>query len=98
MCVLAEVAQMLEMMARKSFHGDLYLSLAEQHLSRNEWGLARIALEQALRKGSLIRPDRAERLREEIGDRLGTALPADSAGACASLNSHAPAYSNQRRL
>ena len=70
---------MLELAARKSFHGDLFLNLAEQYLSQNEWGLARIALEEGIRKGSFTGPNRAEQLREEISRRLGTAVPVDPA-------------------
>lgn len=53
---------MLDLVARKSNKGDLYLNLAKSHLRRHEWGLARLAIEEALSKGHLSDPTQAKHL------------------------------------
>ncbi len=59
------------MLARKADSGDLSANLARQHLRNHEWGLAKIAVEDALARGRLSDPDKVHSLLAEIDDRLG---------------------------
>ncbi len=62
---------MLDILAKKSQRGDLCVNLARQHLLNHEWGLARMAVEDALTRGRLSEPEIARSLQAEIYDRLG---------------------------
>jgi hypothetical protein len=61
----------LELLAKKSSGGDLSVNLARQHLLNHEWGLARMAVEDALARGRLSEPNQARLLQAEIYYRLG---------------------------
>jgi len=61
---------MLEVLAKKCRSGDLSIALAERHVSNHEWGLARIAVEQALTKGHLANPGHANQLLKDILRRI----------------------------
>ncbi len=65
---------MLDILAKKSQRGDLCVNLARQHLLNHEWGLARMALEDALARGRLSEPELARTLQQEIYERLGLGL------------------------
>ena len=62
---------MLELLAKKSSRGDLCVNLARQHLLNHEWGLARMAVEDALARGQLSDFELVRSLQAEIYDRLG---------------------------
>ena len=62
---------MLELLAKKSSRGDLFVNLARQHLLNHEWGLARMAVEDALARGQLSDFELVRSLQAEIDDRLG---------------------------
>lgn len=62
---------MIEMLARKSAGGDVYLNLARAYLENCEWGRARSAIEEALEKGGLTDAAEALRLRREVDVLLG---------------------------
>ena len=61
---------MIDLLANKTVSGDLYITLAEQLLFKDEWGLAMLALERGLNKGKLTFPEKAYRLRHEIDQRI----------------------------
>jgi hypothetical protein len=65
---------MIEMLAKKCRSGDLWIHAARRHLEKQEWGMARIALEHGLEKGELSDIDHAIALMVDIRERLG--LPA----------------------
>lgn len=62
---------MIEELAKKVHSGDVFVGLAALHLSNNEWGRAKTAIDQALRKGGLSDQNRAISLLEDINGRLG---------------------------
>jgi len=62
---------MIEEIARKAHSGDVFVSLAALHLSNNEWGRAKTAIDHAVRKGRLSDRNRAFSLLKEINDKLG---------------------------
>ena len=66
---------MIDMLSRKSASGDISLNLALQYLRENEWGLAKMAAEQALAKGRLSEPETAVALLRDVCRRLGVAHP-----------------------
>jgi len=63
---------MLDLVARKSSTGEVYLNIARAYLRKHEWGMARMAIEDALSKGHLRDPAKAHRLSREISRRLST--------------------------
>jgi hypothetical protein len=65
---------MIELLAKKSCSGEISINKAKQHLTRHEWGLARMALEQGLNKGGLDDQREVETLLEEIRERLRSGL------------------------
>ena len=65
---------MIEAIARKSTTGEIFINLARTHLRRNEWGRARIALEEGLSKGCLNNLDEAKEMQKDIYIRLGVKL------------------------
>jgi hypothetical protein len=62
---------MLHLLSKKTASGDLYISLARQHLKNHEWGLAKAAIEQGMTKGHLSDPDKACKLLQDICKRMG---------------------------
>ncbi len=61
---------MIDLVARKSLGGEVYINKARQHLVRHEWGLAMKALERGLDKGGLEDRREGERMLEEVRRRL----------------------------
>ncbi len=61
---------MIELLSRRCHSGDLCINLARRHLGNNEWGLARMALEEGMARGRLSEPDTARELMKEICQRL----------------------------
>jgi hypothetical protein len=61
----------LDLVAKKASSGDVGINLARQYLLRQEWGLAKMAVEDALTRGCLTEPDVAQLLLDEVHDRLG---------------------------
>lgn len=57
---------MIELVARKVSSGDIYISKSRAHLDKNEWGMAYLSLQQALKKGNLSEEDKAIGLYREI--------------------------------
>ena len=57
---------MIDLLARKSLGGDIYINKAKLHLAKHEWGLARLAIEQALAKGGLDERHEAETLLKDV--------------------------------
>ena len=62
---------MIQLLARKSFSGELYVRIAKMHLENHEWGRALTAIDEALEKGGLVDGQEAYRLRGEICSLLG---------------------------
>ena len=62
---------MIEILSRRSRSGDLCINLARRYLMANEWGMARLAVQEGLARGRLSEPDQASALMEEICRRLG---------------------------
>lgn len=62
---------MLQLLSKKTASGDLYISLARQHLKNHEWGLAKVAIEEGMAKGRLSDPDKACKLLQDICKRMG---------------------------
>ena len=69
---------MIDLVARKSSAGEVYINKARRHLVRHEWGLAMMALERGLDKGGLADRRESERLLEDVRRRLW----GDSHGRC----------------
>ena len=67
-----KVSIMIKLLAKKSDKGELSLNLARHHLSNHEWGLARIAIENAIATGRLSEPDQAFQLLADIHHKMGT--------------------------
>ena len=67
---------MIKLLAKKSDKGELSLNLARHHLSNHEWGLARIAIENAIAKGGLSEADYAFELLADIHHKMGTVVAA----------------------
>jgi len=61
---------MLDLLSRKASSGDLYITMAQAHLQKHEWGLAKLSVEKALAKGALSEPDHARELLQDICGRL----------------------------
>jgi hypothetical protein len=61
---------MLDLLSKKASSGDLYVNMAQDHLQKHEWGMAKISVERALAKGALSEPGRARDLLREICVRL----------------------------
>jgi len=61
---------MIEHLSKKSVSGDLSINLAKRYLANDEWGLARRALEEGLKKGELSDPEQAHRLFDDVCQRL----------------------------
>jgi hypothetical protein len=61
---------MIDLLAGKCVTGDISVNMAQQLMSKQEWGLAKRAVEQALEKGGLSNPASAQRLLEDISQRL----------------------------
>lgn len=62
---------MLDLLSIKSQKGELSLNLAKQLLQNQEWGLARIEIELAMRKGGVENVDSAGKLYDETCIRMG---------------------------
>ena len=62
---------MMDLLARKSSNGDVSVHLAQSLLASHEWGLALRALNEGMKKGQLSDPDHAQRLLNDIRQRLG---------------------------
>lgn len=67
---------MIDLVARKSSGGEVYINKARQHLTRHEWGLAMMALQQGLDKGGLQDRCEGERMLEDVRRRLWGDPPA----------------------
>jgi hypothetical protein len=57
---------MIDLLAKKSSNGDLYIVQATLHMANHEWGLARIAIERGIAKGDLSNPERAYTLMQVV--------------------------------
>jgi hypothetical protein len=62
--------KMLDLLSRKASSGDLYVNMAQGHLQKHEWGMAKISVERALAKGALSEPGRARELLQDACARL----------------------------
>jgi len=62
---------MIELLAKKSSSGDLFISLAQRHLANHDWGMARKCIEDGIAQGHLSNRDQALTLLEDITHRLG---------------------------
>jgi len=65
---------MIELLSKRTVSGDLFVNLAKHHLQLHEWGLARIAIENAIERGELSEPRRAHKLKRAIERSLGISL------------------------
>lgn len=61
---------MIQLLASKAKSGELAINLARQHFENHEWGLARIAIDNAFSKGDLADGESARDLKMEILQRL----------------------------
>lgn len=71
---------MIDLIAKKSSCGEIFINKARQHLARHEWGLARISIEQGLSKGGLDDWGEGQRLLDEIS-RCLTGCPEEAISA-----------------
>lgn len=62
---------MIDLLAAKSNSADVLISLAKLHLSNDEWGRARMVVEEAIGRGNLSDEVEAFDLLQEIDHRLG---------------------------
>lgn len=62
---------MIDLLSKKVRGGDMYIFIARQHLDNQEWGRARMALENGIAKGRLSEPDKASALLQDTYTRLG---------------------------
>lgn len=62
---------MIDLLSKKVRSGDIYINIALQHLLNQEWGRARMALENGISKGQLSEPDKAIALLQDTNRRLG---------------------------
>ena len=72
---------MIELLARKSASGDLFINLAKHHLQEHEWGLARMAILEGLSRGKLSDLDQALAMLEDICLRLSISCENPRVGA-----------------
>jgi hypothetical protein len=56
----------IDLLAQKSLGGNVYINKAKLHLAKHEWGLARLAIEEAMAKGGLDEQHEAETLRKDV--------------------------------
>ena len=57
---------MIDLLAQKSLGGNIYINKAKLHLAKHEWGLARLAIEEAMAKGGLDERHEAEALLQDV--------------------------------
>lgn len=57
---------MIDLLAQKSVDGNIYINKAKLHLAKHEWGLARMAIEEAMAKGGLDEQHEAETLLQDV--------------------------------
>ena len=57
---------MIDLLAQKALGGAIYINKAKLHLAKHEWGLARLAIEEAMAKGGLDERHEAEALRKDV--------------------------------
>ncbi|MCB1696090.1 MAG: hypothetical protein H6987_03515 [Pseudomonadales bacterium] len=62
---------MIDLLSRNARSGDIYINIALLHLENQEWGRARMALENGISKGRLSEPDKASALLQDTYRRLG---------------------------
>lgn len=62
---------MIELLAKKSGNGDLFINQAKRHLANHDWGLARKCVEDGIAQEQLSNRGQAMQLLEDIKRRLG---------------------------
>lgn len=62
---------MIDLLAKKTATGDLYIDMAVRHLAAHEWGQAKLAIERAIAKGQLSDPHKAQNLLRNVCTKLG---------------------------